>query len=313
MQPFLDMVQRLKTELTESRTIEQNFTQTSPTSHLKGANHLNPDDFPALSSQPPPWHYPELVAQIKRNLAEHEQQRRLQRQEAAACLLQPLSKSQGFKYIYMPTKLRAHIIQIQTCLKKLDINNKRTLDMHHLDRHVAALLVHGDCVSEIRAQLECFKVILNDDFDLCDPKVLGGPKYAGNSSHKRANYAFMHHSDRMARTLRYIRAPAKYAVNRFFYSKRWISKALPQDTLPSKSSTFVQAADLFTEDVNMDNAGDLFHNANNTYADTTKDTNTIGSHASLWIRQRSLSSMSLACLDIPLHLFSKQPNPQLFF
>lgn len=185
--------------------------------------------------------------------------------------------------------------------------------MHHLDRHVAALLVHGDCVSEIRAQLECFKVILNDDFDLCDPKVLGGPKYAGNSSHKRANYAFMHHSDRMARTLRYIRAPAKYAVNRFFYSKRWISKALPQDTLPSKSSTFVQAADLFTEDVNMDNAGDLFHNANNTYADTTKDTNTIGSHASLWIRQRSLSSMSLACLDIPLHLFSKQPNPQLFF
>ncbi|CEJ00367.1 hypothetical protein RMCBS344292_14424 [Rhizopus microsporus] len=219
MQPFLDIVQQLKTQQTEART-ETNFTQTSPTSHLKEVNRLNPDDFPALSSQPPPWHYPELVAQIKRNLAEHEQQRRLQRQEAAACLLQPLSESQGFYYVYLPTKLRAPISQIQTCLKKLDINNKRILDMHHSDRHVAALLVHDDYVNEIRAQLERFKVIPKDDFDLCDPKVLGGPKYAGLSSDERANCVFMHHSDRMAHTLKYIRAPVKYAVNRFFYSKR---------------------------------------------------------------------------------------------
>ncbi|ORE10255.1 hypothetical protein BCV72DRAFT_238950 [Rhizopus microsporus var. microsporus] len=142
--------------------------------------------------------------------------------------------------------------------------------MHHPNRHVAALLVHDDYVNEFRTQLERFKVILKDGFDLCDPKVLGNPKYTDLSSDERANYTTMHHSDCMARTLRYSRS----------YQK-WISKALLQDTLPSKSSTFIQAVDLFTEDADMDNAGDLFHDLNSTDADTTKDTNTIDSPASL--------------------------------
>jgi hypothetical protein len=118
--------------------------------------------------------------------------------------------------------------------------------MHYPDRHVAALLVHDDYVNELRAQLERFKVTLKDDFDLCGPMVLDDPKYAGLSSNERANYAPMRHSGCMTRTLRYIRASVKYAVDRFFYSKRWTNKALLQDTLPSKSSTSIQAADLFT-------------------------------------------------------------------
>ncbi|CEG79124.1 hypothetical protein RMATCC62417_13626 [Rhizopus microsporus] len=68
-------------------------------------------------------------------------------------------------------------------------------------------------------ELERFKVTLKDDFDPCDPKVLRDPKYADLSPEERANFALMHHSDRMARAPNCIRAPVKYSVARFFCSK----------------------------------------------------------------------------------------------
>ncbi|KAG1487979.1 hypothetical protein G6F53_013655 [Rhizopus delemar] len=165
MQPLLDMIQRLSAELAAARAEIANLRQQviqlqgqttlQPTnmnqpSHSKDDNQFNPKDFPPLSSQTPPWHNPQRISQIKRSLAENEQQRRTQRQEAAARLLQPPSENQGFQYVYLPTKARVPIGQIRTRLRKLDIQNTRILDIHYPDRNIVALLVHNDYVDELR-------------------------------------------------------------------------------------------------------------------------------------------------------------------
>ncbi|ORE05300.1 hypothetical protein BCV72DRAFT_331361, partial [Rhizopus microsporus var. microsporus] len=263
MQTLLDMIKRLSTELAAIRAEIANFrqqvtqlqeqaiqksTNMNQSNHHEDDNHLSSKDFPALPSQTPPWHNPQRISQIKRSLAEHEQQRRLQRQEAAARLLQPPFENQGFQYVYLPIKARVPIDQIRTRLRKPYIANNRILDIHYPDRNVVALLVHNDYVNELRKQLERFKVTLKDDFGPCDPKVLRDPKYINLSPEERANFAFMHHSGRMARALIYIRASVKYAVARFFYSKGWISKTHLQETLPSSRKVFDQAADIFQSD-----------------------------------------------------------------
>ncbi|KAG0944005.1 hypothetical protein G6F57_007968 [Rhizopus arrhizus] len=58
-----------------------------------------------------PWHEPAKIQRIKDNLFASRNQRRLQRQEAAARFLQPPSDNQGFQYIYVPTKARVPIGQ----------------------------------------------------------------------------------------------------------------------------------------------------------------------------------------------------------
>ncbi|CEG74756.1 hypothetical protein RMATCC62417_09913 [Rhizopus microsporus] len=155
------------TQLQEQAT-QQSINMNQPTHH-EDDNHLGPEDFPALPSQTPPWHNPQRISQIKHSLAEHEQQRRLQRQEAAARLLQPPSENQGFQYVYLPTKARVLIGQIHTLLRKLDITNNRILDIHYPDHNVVALLVHNDYMNDHK-QLKCFKVTLKDDFDPVIPK-----------------------------------------------------------------------------------------------------------------------------------------------
>ena len=124
-----------------------------------------------------------------------------------------------FSIVYLPTKTRVPIDQIRTRLRKPDIINNRILNIRYPGRNIVALLVHNDYMSELRKQLGLFKVTLKYDFDPCDPKVLWDPKYTDLSPEERANFALMHHSDRMACALSYIRALVKYAVARFFYSK----------------------------------------------------------------------------------------------
>ncbi|ORE21267.1 hypothetical protein BCV71DRAFT_261283 [Rhizopus microsporus] len=88
------------------------------------------------------------------NLAEHEQQHQLQQQEVAAHFLQPPFENQGFQY--------------NTCI----------LDIHCSDRNIVALLVRNDYASELRKQLERFKITFKDDFEPCGTKVLRDPEYA---------------------------------------------------------------------------------------------------------------------------------------
>ncbi|KAG1137689.1 hypothetical protein G6F37_011048 [Rhizopus arrhizus] len=186
--------------------------------------------------------------QIKDQLTAQQQQRRLQRQEAAARLLQPSSTNQGFKYIYFPTKARVPIGQIRSRLCKLDINNNRIIDIHYPDRNIVALLIHNDYEDELRKQLQCFKVTIKEDFNPCDPQVLRDPKYADHTPAERENLAFMHHCNRVERALQCIRAPVKFAVARYFYSKGWISKQLLQETLPARTINRQQDIDIFFSD-----------------------------------------------------------------
>ncbi|CEI97907.1 hypothetical protein RMCBS344292_12029 [Rhizopus microsporus] len=78
----------------QEQAAQQSMNMNQPSLH-EDDNYLNSEDFPALPSQTPPWHNPQRISQIKHSLAEHEQQRRLQRQEAAARLLQSPSENQG--------------------------------------------------------------------------------------------------------------------------------------------------------------------------------------------------------------------------
>ncbi|CAO3694886.1 unnamed protein product [Rhizopus microsporus] len=123
-------------------------------------------------------------------------------------------------------------------------------------------------MSELRKQLGLFKVTLKYDFDPCDPKVLWDPKYTDLSPEERANFALMHHSDRMACALSYIRA--------------LVNKALLQEILPSRRKVSDQAADIFqSDDVTMDNADDVFHESVNTNTNSTREAITIDDPASL--------------------------------
>lgn len=45
------------------------------------------------------------------------------------------------------------------------------------------------------------------------------PRYAQSTKEERDPYVLMHHQDRVRRALTYIRAPAKFAVTRYFYSQ----------------------------------------------------------------------------------------------
>ncbi|KAG1169345.1 hypothetical protein G6F36_012086 [Rhizopus arrhizus] len=248
-QSLLNMIQLLTKELASARTEIERLRQ-----RLESHKPLNPSEFPPLQNaatallQSTPWHQPEKLQQIKDQLTAQRQQRRLQRQEAAARLLQPPSTNQGFKYIHLPTKARVPIGQIRSRLRKLDINNNRIIDIHYPDRNIVALLIHNDYEDELRQQLQRFKVTIKEDFNPCDPQVLRDPKYADRTPAEREDLAFMHHCNRIERALQYIRTPVKFAVARYFYSKGWISKQLLQETLLTRTINRQQDIDIFFSD-----------------------------------------------------------------
>jgi hypothetical protein len=178
------MIQLLTKELTSARTeierlraqtehLQEQLNQQNATSNT--TNPLNSSDFPPLRNitttllQPTPWHQSERLQQIKDQLTAQQQQRLLQRQEAATRLLQPPSTNQGFKYIYLPTKARVPIGQIRSHLRKLDINNNHIIDIHYPDSNIVALLIHNDYEDELRQQLQRFKVTIKENFNPCDP------------------------------------------------------------------------------------------------------------------------------------------------
>ncbi|KAG1444799.1 hypothetical protein G6F46_012443 [Rhizopus delemar] len=122
-QTLLDTIQRLTQELQQARAeINSLRSQTDKLQQQLLQQNQTADPFPSLNQQPPrrnpeamtqmsniesaPWHEPAKIQRIKDNLIATRDQRRLQRQEAAAHFLQPPSDNQGFQYIYVPTKAR---------------------------------------------------------------------------------------------------------------------------------------------------------------------------------------------------------------
>ncbi|KAG0755808.1 hypothetical protein G6F29_010652 [Rhizopus arrhizus] len=224
---LLSMIQRLTNELAADRSEIEQIRATT----VQLQNQLN------------------QVSRLKGGLLQKQQQRRQQRQEAAARLLQPPSENQGFQYLYLPTKARVPVGQLRSRLRKLDINNNRILDIHYPDRNVVVLLVHNDYADELRSHLRKFKVTLKDDFDPCDPMILRDPKYSDSTTEEQTNIIFMHYCNRMERTLRFVRAPIKFAVARYFHTKGWISTQILQETLSfNRRANHTQPESIFFED-----------------------------------------------------------------
>ncbi|KAG1134375.1 hypothetical protein G6F42_000563 [Rhizopus arrhizus] len=124
-------IERLRAQ---TAPLQEQLNQQNATSNT--TNPLNPSDFPPLRNtttpllQSTPWHQSERLQQIKDQLTA--QQQRLQRQEAAAHLLQTPSTNQGFKYIYLPTKARDNVDFI-------DEERTNLAFMHHCNRMERAL------------------------------------------------------------------------------------------------------------------------------------------------------------------------------
>ncbi|KAG1390230.1 hypothetical protein G6F59_015274 [Rhizopus arrhizus] len=55
----------------------------------------------------------------------------------------------------------------------------------------------------------------------------------------------------MERALKFIRAPVKFAVARYFYNKGWISKQTLDETLLNRRTSQMEADPLFFEDERM--------------------------------------------------------------
>ncbi|EIE81488.1 hypothetical protein RO3G_06193 [Rhizopus delemar RA 99-880] len=149
--------------------------------------------------------------------------------------------------------LPAHVPvgQLRSRLRRLDINNSHVLDSNYPAHNVVALLVHNDYAPELKEHLKKFKVQAKEDFDQCDGSIPRDPKYKNSSKEERDNTAYMHHCNRMERTLTYIHPPAKFAVARYFYEQDWIGKPIFDEIVTSHRPQFAEPL-YIEEDDEMD-------------------------------------------------------------
>ncbi|KAI8971974.1 hypothetical protein BDF20DRAFT_915714 [Mycotypha africana] len=214
------------------------------------AQHPSSQDAPA--AQPDmaalPWRDPARLEQLKRSMEQNREQRRLQRQEAAARILQAPSNNQGFQYIYLPTKARIPIGQLRNHFRKLGLNNSRLLDTHYPDRNIVAVLVHNDYASEFKDQLRKFKITIQESFNPTSGTILKDPKYNDLSDNERDDMARQLHQTRIMNALKYIRILVKYAVARHFLETNQITKEL-YSTIASNRNQQTSESPFFADDV----------------------------------------------------------------
>ncbi|CEP20194.1 hypothetical protein [Parasitella parasitica] len=209
------------------------------------------EDFPALlvpNYQSAPWHQPQQTLSLTQIVSKNQQKR----EAAAARLLQPPSNTQGFQYLYLPTKARIPLGKLRTTLKKLRVNNGRILDLHYPDRNIVAVLVHNDYVPELTELLSKKGVNLITTFDPCAVSVLKDPQYATNTPEERQQIAQQLHNQRAQKALTHIRGPAKFAVARFFAHKLWITQTQLAAVLATDPylSTDPATEDIFVTNIN---------------------------------------------------------------
>jgi hypothetical protein len=110
------------------------------------------------------------------------------------------STTQGFQYLYLPTKARIPLGKLRTTFKKLGVNNGRLLDLHYPDRNIVAVLVHNDYAPELTELLTKKGVKLNTTFDPCAASVLKDPKYATDTLEQRQQIAQLLHNQRVQKS-----------------------------------------------------------------------------------------------------------------
>lgn len=119
--------------------------------------------------------------------------------------------------------------------------------MHYPARHVAALLIHSDFADELKQKLATFRINPIQDFDPCEPKHLGDPKYAELPQHDREHAVFELHCARMEKVLTFIRHTVKISVARYFLDKGWITTETLEALIHARTNPQQNAADIFKD------------------------------------------------------------------
>lgn len=227
---LLQMITKLTTQVEQQQQVISNLTE--EIHNLKqmpqsASDRTSPppalDEFPALNPSShfstAPWHQPQRMLHLKQNLSKTQEKR----ETAAARFFQAPSLTQGFQYLYIPTKARVPLGKLRTTFKKLGVNNGRLLDLHYPDRNIVAALVHNDYATELQELLTKRGIKLQTNFDPCHESVLKDPKYNNEPPEKRQQIARELHNHRLQKALVHIRGPAKHAVARFFAHENWIT------------------------------------------------------------------------------------------
>lgn len=251
MQTLFQMLMTLTTELQQARTEVAKLKEQLNVKQQHQPPPVSPinleDDFPALpvsKYQSAPWHQPQKVLSLAQIVSKNQEKR----ETTAARFFQAPSTTQGFQYLYLPTKARIPLGKLRTTFKKLGVNNGRLLDLHYPDRNIVAVLVHNDYAPELTELLTKKGVKLNTTFDPCAASVLKDPKYATDTLEQRQQIAQQLHNQRVQKALVHIRGPAKFAVARFFAHKSWITKTQLDEALAT-DPYFAHSKDPDTEDI----------------------------------------------------------------
>ncbi|KAG1641895.1 hypothetical protein G6F44_005378 [Rhizopus delemar] len=211
-----------------------------------------------------PWHNPAKVDAIKQPLLRQRELRRAQREAAAARFFQPPSPNQGFKYLYIPTKVRIPVGTLRAMFRRIGVNNARLLDIHYPTRNTAAILIHNDFETEFTELSKKHHITLNENFDPNNGSILEDPKLKSLSDSERDELAKQYQITRLERAVQHIRVLIKYAVAHFFYEKQWISKkfynSLTSDRYPQVSNIFTQTTsplEINPNSANLDNSSKI--------------------------------------------------------
>ncbi|KAI7853448.1 hypothetical protein BDC45DRAFT_570222 [Circinella umbellata] len=113
------------------------------------------------------------------------QQRRL---EAAARVFQCLTDTDGFQYVYLPSRAHIPVGKLRGTLRRFGIDNSQILDIQYPARQTIGLLAHNDFAPILLEQLaECNIHLVT--FDPLDPKNIYDQKYENEPLSKRQEIA----------------------------------------------------------------------------------------------------------------------------
>ncbi|KAI8973009.1 hypothetical protein BDB01DRAFT_808356 [Pilobolus umbonatus] len=156
--------------------------------------------------------------------------------DAIARPFQLPSDNQGFKYLYMPCRLRRHYSETRKALSKLGLPSSRVLDVcYPVNGMMVGILVHNDYVEEATMTLSENGISLFGDCDPNDPILLKDPKFDSDPEEVRKQTAIMIHQNRLLKVIQRLRSPIRLAVARSFIAQDWITQA-DHDTFFASSS-----------------------------------------------------------------------------
>ncbi|KAG1447607.1 hypothetical protein G6F46_011472 [Rhizopus delemar] len=265
IQPLCQTVERLTSELLQAR-LEIKILQ-ARLDHLPPTppDHLSSQNFPTLQESQTrstafldaPWNNPAKLQAIKQPSLQQREQRRQQREAAAA------------RFFNLPRQIKV----LHTYI-------------HYPARNTAAILIHNDYKEEFTTILKHRNVSLKNDFNPSSGDILADPKYSHLTPSERDIIASEIQQTRLERALQHIRPPVKFAVARLFLEKQWISKSafdalstertqpqiasiFKQNTAPATQATFFTNTDTDNDSIMRYQRDDPIQNLSSSGATTS--------------------------------------------